>query len=100
MSKSRGNIYYTDTLLEQGYDMSQIRFFLIYGHYREKLDYSDKNMIWAAERLKKFTEIVGEIGKRADQQADPRGTDVQRIKGTFAEQMDNDLDVRGAFDGL
>ncbi len=100
MSKSKGNIYYTDTLLEQGYDMSQIRFFLIYGHYREKLDYSDENMRWAAERLKKFTEMVGAIEKRADQQADPRGTVVQRIRGTFAEQMDNDLDVRGAFDGL
>ena len=28
MSKSKGNIYYTDTLLNQGYDMDQIRFFL------------------------------------------------------------------------
>jgi cysteinyl-tRNA synthetase len=100
MSKSRGNIYYTDTLLEQGYDMSQIRFFLINGHYREKLDYSDENMRRAAQRLKKFTEMVGAIEKRADQQADPRGPFVQRIRGTFAEEMDNDLNVRGAFDGL
>ncbi|MEJ2066789.1 MAG: class I tRNA ligase family protein, partial [Deltaproteobacteria bacterium] len=34
MSKSIGNILYTDNLLEKGYDLSEIRFFLIYGHYR------------------------------------------------------------------
>ena len=100
MSKSKGNIYYTDTLLGQGYDLSEIRFFLIYGHYRENLDYSDQNMRSVAERLGKFTKMVGTIEKKADQRADLRGTFVQRIKETFAEQMDNDLDVRGAFDGL
>jgi cysteinyl-tRNA synthetase len=100
MSKSRGNIYYTDTLLEQGYDMSEIRFFLIYGHYREKLDYSDENMRSAAEKLGKFRSVVRTIEKRANRPTDLRGNVAQRIRETFAEQMDNDLDVRGAFDGL
>jgi len=100
MSKSKGNIYYTDTLLEQGYDMSEIRFFLIYGHYREKLDYSEENMRSAAEKLGKLRNMVRTIEERANQQADLGGILAQRIKGTFAEQMDNDLDVRGAFDSL
>ncbi len=100
MSKSKGNIYYTDTLLEQGYDMSEIRFFLIYGHYREKLDYSDQNIRSAAEKLRKFRKMVAKIEGRADQQADLHGSIAQRIKDTFAEKMDNDLDIRGAFDGL
>ena len=100
MSKSKGNIYYTDTLLEQGYDMSEIRFFLIYGHYREKLDYSDQNMRSAVEKLRTFREMVVKIEGRANQGADLHGSIVQRIKDTFAENMDNDLDVRGAFDGL
>ncbi len=100
MSKSRGNIYYTDTLLEQGYDPGEIRFFLICGHYREKLDYSDEHMRLAAEKLGKFRNVVRSIEKRANQQADLRGNVAERIKETFAEQMDSDLDVRGAFDGL
>jgi cysteinyl-tRNA synthetase len=100
MSKSKGNIYYTDTLLEQGYDMSEIRFFLIYGHYREKLDYSEENMPSAADKLRKLRNMVRTIEERANQQADLGGSLVQRIKDTFAEQMDNDLDVRGAFDSL
>ena len=100
MSKSKGNIYYTDTLLEQGYNMSEIRFFLIYGHYREKLDYSDENMRSAADKLRKLRKMVGKMEERSNQQADLDGSAAQRIKETFAEKMDNDLDVRGTFDGL
>jgi cysteinyl-tRNA synthetase len=100
MSKSKGNIYYTDTLLEQGYDLSEIRFFLIYGHYREKLDYSEENMRLAADKLRKLRNMVRTIEERANQQADLGGSLAQRIKDTFAEQMDNDLDVRRAFDSV
>ncbi|MDA8432705.1 MAG: class I tRNA ligase family protein, partial [Nitrospiraceae bacterium] len=38
MSKSKGNIYYTDTLTAKGYRAEEIRFFLIYGHYRSDLN--------------------------------------------------------------
>jgi len=54
MSKSRGNVYYTDTLRERGYGIDEIRFFLIYGHYRKNLNYSDRTMDRAAEKLKAF----------------------------------------------
>lgn len=100
MSKSKGNIYYTDTLIEQGYDMGEIRFFLIYGHYREKLDYSDQNMRSAADRLRKFRKMVKEVEARADQEATLDAKPARRMKEVFAESMDNDLDVRRAFDGL
>jgi len=100
MSKSKGNIYYTDTLLEQGYDISEVRFFLIYGQYREKLDYSDQNMRSAADKLRTFRKMLNKIGATANQKAELDGEVVRRIKGIFAEKMDDDLDVRGAFDGL
>jgi len=100
MSKSKGNIYYTDTLLEQGYDISEIRFFLIYGYYRETLNYSDKNMRSATDKLRAFREIVNEVKGRADRGADLDGKVIRRINGIFSERMDDDLDVRGAFDGL
>jgi len=100
MSKSKGNIYYTDTLIEQGYDIGEIRFFLIYGHYREKLNYCDKNMRSAADRLRAFKKMVNEVKGRADWEAELDGEVTRGIKGIFSERMDDDLDVRGAFDGL
>lgn len=100
MSKSRGNIYYTDSLLEQGYDISEIRFFLIYGHYRKKLDYAKKNMEQTANRLREFREMVSTIEDRAREPAEFNAGTAQSIKRTFTEKMDHDLDVQGAFDGL
>lgn len=102
MSKSKGNIYYTDTLLNQGYDMDQIRFFLIYSHYRKKLNFSDHAMGLTTNRLKAFKEVIkaleGSTGRNTD--ASPDENAIGEIKAIFAERMDNDLDVQGAFDAL
>ncbi len=100
MSKSLGNICYTDTLLAQGYDASEIRFFLIHGHYREKLNYSTDHMQRTTEKLRDLKKIVRLIEERANQSAPLNGRMAQGIKKTFTERMDHDLDVKEAFDGL
>jgi cysteinyl-tRNA synthetase len=100
MSKSKGNILYTDTLLGKGYDASEIRFFLIYGRYREKLNYSDRNMGSAAGKLKEFKKMVKAIERRVDPKAEADGEVTRRIKEIFSGRMDHDLDVKGAFDDL
>ena len=102
MSKSRGNIHYTDTLLNQGYDMDQVRFFLIDGHYRKKLNYSDQAMRLAADRLKAFQERMRALKQRADQNTGATIDENRagKIRALFSEKMDDDLDVKGAFDSL
>jgi cysteinyl-tRNA synthetase len=100
MSKTRGNIVYTDTLLEQGFDSREIRFFLIYSHYRKKLRYTRQTMQSAADRLRKFRQVVRLIQNRANQTTEFTGGMAQTIKRTFTEKMDNDLDVKDAFDWL
>lgn len=100
MSKSRGNILYTDMLKKQGYAMAEIRFFLIYGHYRRKLNYSGARMRNTAEYLKTFRGIVKNILNNADRGTGKFSGISRDLKKTFIEHMDNDLDVKGAFDGL
>ncbi len=100
MSKSRGNIYYTDTLLDQGYDIREIRFFLICGHYRKKLNFSESQLRSAADRLRRFKRMVGVIEDRARQADQVNGGVALVFKKAFTESMDNDLDLQGAFDGL
>jgi cysteinyl-tRNA synthetase len=100
MSKSIGNILYTDNLLQKGYDLSEIRFFLIYGHYRKRLNYSDKQMQSVTERLRKFKEQVRRIKDRADSTTDTDTEAAQKIKEAFQARMDDDLDVKGAFDSV
>ena len=102
MSKSRGNIIYADTLLDQGYDMDQIRFFLIYGHYRKKLNYSEHAMRLAADKLKTFREMRRALEGKTDQNAEANVDEnaVAKVKEVFAERMDDNLDVKGAFNAL
>jgi cysteinyl-tRNA synthetase len=102
MSKSKGNIVYPDTLRSQGYDRDQIRFFLIYGHYRKKLNYSEQAIRLAADQLKRFKEKIKALEKRAGQtvNATMDGNAARKVKELFTDRMDDDLDVRGAFDAL
>lgn len=100
MSKSRGTVYYTDDLLAQGYTAAEIRFFLIYGHYREKLSFSDRGMKSAAKKLRRFRLQVHEIERRAEGSAPLEGDGARGIRDAFRGHMDRDLDVRSAVDDL
>lgn len=100
MSKSTGNILYTDSLQKKGYHMSEIRFFLTYGHYRRRIDYSDKNMELAAGKLRTFKKLVKKINSKTGHKPDLESKVVQKMRRTFAVSMDDDLNVKKAFDRL
>ncbi len=101
MSKSKGNVYYTETLLNAGYDAREIRFFLIYSHYREKLDYSTAAMGHASAKLRVLRQVVSAIKDKAAAAA--AGDDcrlVGQIKNAFTASMDDDLQLNKAIDAL
>jgi cysteinyl-tRNA synthetase len=101
MSKSKGNIVYPDSLRSQGYDRDQIRFFLIYGHYRKKLNYSDQAIRLATDKLKTFREKIKTLEKRAERNTTKNdGSAARKVKELFTSRMDDDFDVKGAFDAM
>ena len=100
MSKSRGNIYYTDMLSREGYSMQEVRFFLIYEHYRKDLNFSADNMASAVRGLREFKGHVRAIKRRASSSAAKDSAISEKILKIFSEHMDNDLSVRDAFDGV
>jgi cysteinyl-tRNA synthetase len=99
MSKSRGNIVYLADLLSQGYSPEEVRFFLIYGHYRDRMNMTGKNLD-AARR------VLGELRGLATQLSEaaagvlPGSPPQAPIEAVFQERMDDDLDVKGAVDGI
>jgi cysteinyl-tRNA synthetase len=99
MSKSRGNIVYTETLLKEGYSPEEIRFFLVYGHYREDLNYCEQSIKSAVAALRDMKKRIGRIRKKAGLSR-PDEAIVGKIKEVFSKGMDNDLDAMAAFDGL
>jgi cysteinyl-tRNA synthetase len=100
MSKSRGNVIFTDTLLRKGYRIDEVRFFLIYGHYRERQNYTERMMDLAVTKLRRFKELVRDIQKKAAQSPGSSDSLSRILKRAFQENMDADLQVRDAFDGL
>lgn len=78
--------------------MSEIRFFLIYGHYRKTMNYSDKRMRSTTEKLRRFKEQVKRIKGKAGSTTDADTEQARKINDAFRERMDDDLDVKGAFD--
>jgi cysteinyl-tRNA synthetase len=100
MSKSKGNILYTDMLRKLGYTMSEIRFFLIYGHYRERIDYSEEHMKSTVEKLRKFKAAVRKIEKIAKGNTATEERSHSSLKKDFRKHMDNDLHVQHAFDAV
>jgi len=100
MSKSIGNILYTNNLKKQGYAMSEIRFFLIYDHYRKTLNYSAKRMRATTEKLRRFKEQVKKIKNKAGSTTETDTELARKIKNVFQERMDDDLHVKGAFDNV
>ncbi len=99
MSKSRGNIVYIETLLKKRYSPEEIRFFLLYGHYREDLNYCERSMNSAVFALREVKKKIETIRKRAGVSR-PDETIAEKVKEIFSKGMDYDLDAVAAFDGL
>jgi cysteinyl-tRNA synthetase len=106
MSKSKGNILYSDDLQTLGYTMPEIRFFLIYGQYRDRMNYSEKQIRVTTDKLRDFRRTVKAIEKISRTEArssSPESGERSKeypLKTSFMRDMDNDMNVRDAFDGL
>ena len=102
MSKSRGNILYPEDIYRHGCKARDLRFFLMYTHYRKKLNFT-------RDRFKKTCRTIEEtsllarklIKSKGGGAPDPRIRDIIRgIQGVFETEMDDDLNVGAAFDGI
>jgi cysteinyl-tRNA synthetase len=101
MGKSLGNVLYPKDLLAKGFSGQQIRFFLIYAPYREKLNFTWDALSQTSKKLAAFKEMVLQIQDENSQTSNPQTIELpQKIRVVFEEKMNENLDVRGAFDGV
>jgi cysteinyl-tRNA synthetase len=101
MSKSRGNVYYPEDLAAKGYRREHVRFFLIYGHYRKRLNFTFERLAETSRKLDAFKDTVQDLQKAKSARSSRRAKQlVASMISGFEENMDDDLDVQGAFDQL
>jgi cysteinyl-tRNA synthetase len=106
MSKSRNNVTYVEDLLEQGFLPRHIRFFLLYGPYRDKLDLRLERLeqcVGRLDRLRRRAAALG--GERNDPAAASRtgnsgAEPAAGLRAAFEARMDDNLDYAGAFDAV
>ena len=101
MSKSKGNVYYLSDLLAKGFSSQQLRFFLIYGPYRKKLNFTLKKLAQTTQRLDAFKRMVVDLEKtKPSRQISEEKIRSSKIVAGFEDSLNEDLDVKSAFDNL
>lgn len=103
MSKSRGNIIYPKDLVKRGCQWQHVRFFLISGYYRKRLNFTHKKFKIACDRLHEFKDMVKKLEQvKTTKVRSSRKTKkiIVKLKEDFEERMNDDLHVKDAFDVL
>jgi cysteinyl-tRNA synthetase len=101
MSKSKGNVIYPEDLATKGYTGDQLRFFLIYRHYRRKLNFTYEKLGAASGRLNDFKNMIQDLRKAKSSNPNKKATKlVCAIVPDFEDAMNDDLNFKAAFDCL
>ncbi len=101
MSKSVGNVIYTDDVTKKGFTGEQLRFFLIYAPYREKLNFTYEKLAETSRKLGSFRDMVGAVQRRRESDSSRETAAlIDSIVPSFENAVNNDLGVKAAFDSI
>ncbi len=101
MSKSKGNVTYVDDLLNDGFYPRHIRFYLLYGAYRDALDLRMEDIEDRAGYLDRIRRLVDFLFRYETEEAAETGVDLAAdVRTVFENHMNDNLDYAGAFDGV
>lgn len=105
MSKSLDNFFTVREIFKK-YSPAVVRFFLLYTHYRQPVDYSDQHLEEAKKSLKRILTTVSNVerylGDARDESMPRTGGDVSLHKNAeckesdFIRSMDEDFNTRNA----
>ena len=98
MSKSRGNILYPEDVIRENLSAADLRFFLIYTHYRKKLNYTAEKLSDTKEKLDNLRRVISGLTGAASSDSPDCSDIISNIVPSFEREMDNDLGVGRAFD--
>ena len=101
MSKSQGNFYTLETLLDRGHRPSATRYLLLSAHYRTQLNFTLEGLKDADRAVGRLYELRRRLGETPV--AEGLATEASRLKeladrwrSTFVEALDDDLNVSDA----
>ena len=93
MSKSLGNTYTIDQLIEKGYSPMVFRFFCLNAHYRKKLNFTFETM--DAAKIS-YERLCAQVLKHKNSTATTDPAVLEKYKKEFREDIADDLNVPSA----
>jgi cysteinyl-tRNA synthetase len=101
MSKSKGNVLYLNDIADKNYESQHLRFFLIYGNYRKKQNFTWKKLEEAKHKLNNLRTMIKNIQKAKSTRHGPEAEKIARnINKKFQDRMNNNLDIKAAYDQI
>jgi len=101
MSKSLGNFYILNDLLQKGYNLEAIRYLFISSHYREQVNLTFKALESAQQSVNRIFDFVRSLNEVKSELNNP---DVEQIvvnaTNAFELALDNDLNTPQALSAL
>ena len=99
MSKSKGNFYKLQDLIDKGYSPMDLRYFYLSGHYRKPLNFTFTNLDSAKNSLKRLKEIISNLKR---EHRFPRDDLPKREASVYAKTLNagrkvNKKNVDGAY---
>ncbi len=99
MSKSKGNFYTVEDLLER-YDFEVLRMFFASSHYRKQVDFNEEALRTAEGNLEKLYNTLWNIENAEGGEKEDLDKDIKEVEKRFEKAMDDDLDTPGALNEI
>jgi len=98
MSKSLGNFYTLDDVLQRGFDSMAVRYLLISTHYRKLLNFTFANLEMAGQALNRIKNFVFSLKnvENAGEAAPEIAVLIASNRNDFTENMADDFNISGA----
>jgi cysteinyl-tRNA synthetase len=96
MSKSLGNAYRLQDLVEKGYSVNSFKYLVLSSHYRNQMNFTFEALKNAENTLGGIYAFIGKIREVADSGKKPNDTfmkGVEKIRGEFFKALNNDINT-------
>ena len=96
ISKSLGNVFLVQDLLDKGYTPEEIRYTLVRTRYSQRVNFSWSLFDDSKAALRRLVEFKRRLQDAAGKPTTGVAVDLERVRKDFEDRMDDDLDVAGA----
>ncbi len=97
MSKSLGNVFTVQDVVEQGFRPSSLRYLLLSSHYRKQLKFSWPSLAQAEEAVRRLVDFLDRLDTVTRREPHPAVADrVREAREAFGRMLEEDLNTAGA----